>query len=79
MKKTYVTAPDLLALLEREYARRRPRACTVCSVSIPFPVEGRASDAPDWEAVPLGRCEGECAGVLEELLAQFQRQYTLVR
>jgi hypothetical protein len=75
--RTPIAAADLFVLLDREFQRRKPRECDTCFVSLPFRVDVRGTDAPNWETlVPLG-CGQRCDAVLEEIVAQLQAIYDL--
>jgi hypothetical protein len=76
-RKTVVTAADLFVLLDREFRRRKPRECATCFVQLPFRVDRDEAGAANWELVPPPPCTRGCALVLEEMVAEFQRQYDL--
>lgn len=76
MKKTLNPA-DLLARLEQEFERRKPRGCESCYVSPPFRLERPNAVGADWDVMHMGACAQACILVLDELVAEFQRLYAL--
>jgi hypothetical protein len=76
-KRTVISAPDLYHLLDREFTRRRPRACDVCYLQMPFRVERPDPDAPNWE-VPLPlHCSAACRVYAEEAVAKLAEVFEL--
>ena len=77
IRRTPVTAADLFVLLDREFRRRKPRDCNGCFIQLPYRVDSKESETPNWEMLPPPDCGNSCALVLEELLTEFQSLYSL--
>ena len=76
-KRTLISAPDLHLLLEREFARRKPRDCDRCYLQLPYRVEGAPSGASNWE-IPLPlHCAAACRLYAEEVVAELSGLYEL--
>ncbi len=75
--KTEVSAADLYVLLNRELRRRQAKACAKCEMPLPFRVERRVADRPNWEVVPAPHCPRGCADVAESIVEQFGLLYDL--
>jgi hypothetical protein len=77
IRRTALSAADLFVLLDREFRRRRPRACNDCSVQLPFRVDDPVPHGANWEIVTLPRCAAACEAVLQDLVSEFQGRYEL--
>ena len=75
--RTKIDAADLYVLLQREFRRRQPADCNACFVQLPFRVDRRGDDAPNWEIVMPPPCAKGCAALLEELVLDFGLRYDL--
>jgi hypothetical protein len=75
--RTELTAADLYVLLQRELRRRQPAQCQACFMQLPFRVDRRDSDAPNWEVVTPTPCEQGCNGVMDEIVYDFGQIYDL--
>ena len=69
-----VSAPDLFVLLERAF-RTRSRTCGGCTFSLPY----RIFDSPraNWAVIPSHTCSPKCRNILDDLIAEMQRNYAL--
>ena len=76
--RTDITPAQLYLLLTREFTLRQSRRCPACAVPMPFRVDRLEPDAPNWEIFTPVDCGGECASLLEELVAEHQARYELV-
>lgn len=74
--KTLLAAADLYVLLQREL-RRRQASCTSCFMQLPFRVDRKEPDAPNWEVVALPACDRGCSDVIEEVVSEFGQLYEL--
>ncbi|HEX4780766.1 MAG TPA: hypothetical protein VH301_08450 [Usitatibacter sp.] len=75
--RTELPAADLYVLLQRELRRRQPAQCQSCFMQLPFRVDRRDADAPNWEVVAPPLCDHGCAEVIEDLVFEFGLQYDL--
>jgi hypothetical protein len=75
-RKTPIAAADLFVLLDREFQRRK-RQCDACFVSLPFPVDRRSPEGPNWETILPAGCEARCDALLQEIVAGMQLTYEL--
>jgi hypothetical protein len=75
--RTELPAADLYVLLQRELRRRQPAQCGTCFMQLPFPVDRRDAEAPNWEVVTPPLCENGCAAVIDELVYEFGLLYDL--
>jgi hypothetical protein len=76
--KTSVSAAELYVILDREFRLRQPKECDACYISLPFRVDRRDDDAPNWEVFLPAPCESGCGEVLETLVARYAEVYELV-
>jgi len=75
--RTQIAAADLYVLLQRELRRRQPPQCDSCFMQLPFRVDRRDEDAPNWEMVTPAPCGQGCGAVMEELVYEFGLLYDL--
>ncbi len=75
--KTEVSAADLYVLLNRELRRRQGKTCAKCEMPLPFRVERRDADSPNWEVLRPPHCPRGCADMAESIVAQFGLLYDL--
>lgn len=71
-----IAAADLFVLLDREFQRHR-RQCDACFVSLPFRVDRRGPEGPNWETILPSPCEARCDALLQEIVARMQLAYEL--
>jgi len=76
--RTDITPARLYLLLNREFTLRQSRRCPACVVPMPFRVDRLEPDAANWEVLFPADCGGECAAILQELVAEHQEAYELV-
>lgn len=75
--RTEIDAADLYVLLQREFRRRQSPDCTTCFVQLPFRVDRREPETPNWELVMPPPCASDCAAMLEELVLEYGMLYDL--
>ncbi len=75
--RTEIDAADLYVLLQREFRRRQSPDCNACFVQLPFRVDRRDDNEPNWELVMPPQCAKGCAALLEELIVDFGMLYDL--
>jgi hypothetical protein len=73
-----ITPAQLYLRLNREFTLRQSRRCPACAVPMPFRVDRLEDGAPNWEVFFPPDCGGECAAILQELVAEHQEAYELV-
>ena len=72
-----IYAADLYVLLQRELRRRQSPDCSVCYMQLPFRVDRRDTEAPNWEVVIPPACPHGCRELIEDLLVEFGTLYDL--
>lgn len=68
---------DLYVLLQREFRRRQRPECNACYIQVPFRVDRRDDDSPNWEVVMPPPCPYACQHLVDELIAEFGMLYDL--
>lgn len=76
--RTEIYAADLYVLLQREFRRRQTPGCNACYVQLPFRVDRQDERAANWEVVMPPPCPLACAGVIDEIVSEFQQLYELM-
>jgi len=76
--RTDITPARLYVLLNREFTLRLSKRCPACTVPMPFRVDRLEPGAPNWEVFFPPDCGGECANLMQELVAEHQERYELV-
>lgn len=79
MSRTTIPAAQLYAILDREFRRLRPAACTTCSVPLPYYRLPPDDVSANWFIGTPRECEHGCHVVIAELLARLWTQYDLDR
>ena len=77
--RTELAPADLYVLLQREFRRRQVPDCQSCYVQLPFRVDRREHDAPNWEVIFPSECSFGCREVLDSVIDEFSRLYDLRR
>jgi hypothetical protein len=75
--RSEIYAADLYVLLQRELRRRQSPECGVCYMQLPFRVDRRDAEAPNWEVVMPPSCTHGCKEVFEDLVGEFWVLYDL--
>jgi hypothetical protein len=70
-----IYAADLYVMLQREFRRRQSPDCVTCFVQLPFRVDRRDEEAPNWEVVTPPDCPHNCRLLIEELVAEMGERY----
>ena len=76
-KRSEIYAADLYVLLQREFQRRQSADCDACYVQLPFRVDRRDPESPNWEVVIPPSCIRGCKEIIEDLIAEFGMFYDL--
>jgi hypothetical protein len=79
MSRTVLSAAQLYAILDREFKRLRPAACTTCSVPLPYYRRSPDDVSANWSIGTPHECAHGCHIVIAELLATLWTQYDLDR
>jgi hypothetical protein len=75
--RTEMLAADLYVLLQREFRRRQRPECKECYMQVPFQVDRRGTDSPNWEVVMPPPCPYACQHLVDELVSEFGMLYDL--
>jgi hypothetical protein len=79
MSRTVLSVAQLYAILDREFKRLRPAACTTCSVPLPYYRSSPDDVSASWSIGTPHECAHGCHIVIAELLASLWTQYDLDR
>ena len=75
--RTKISAEDLYVLLLRELRRMQSAECPDCYLQLPFRVDRRDDEHPNWEVyLPLA-CPQGCRELLERLVERYGRTHDL--
>jgi hypothetical protein len=75
--RSEIYAADLYVVLQREFRRRQSADCDACYVQLPFRVDRRDPESPNWEVVIPPSCVHGCREAIEDLIAEFGLLYDL--
>jgi len=76
--RTRISAEDLYVLLLRELQRMRSSECTDCYLHLPFRVDRRDEEHPNWEVYLPLTCPKGCREIIEGLVDRYGRSHELV-
>ena len=62
-------------MIDDEFRKRRPPACRLCTVPLPFYVEFDNPNQPNWSVGALEECASGCHRVLAEILVAMWATY----
>lgn len=79
MDRQRLPAPQLYAILDREFRRRRSPACADCAVPLPYYRRPPDDVSANWFIGTPRECRHGCHVVIVELLAQLWTRYDLDR
>ena len=75
--RTKISAEDLYVLLLRELQRLQSAECPDCYLQLPFRVDRRDEEHPNWEVyLPLA-CRKGCREIIERLIDRYGRSHDL--
>ena len=74
-----IPAAALYAILDREFKRLRPAACTTCAVPLPYWRKPPDDVSANWFIGTPRECVHGCHLLVVELLAQLWTRYELER
>jgi hypothetical protein len=73
--QTVLRDADLFVEMEKAF-RRKSRECKACTFSMPFRTDD-ANLTSNWSMMPAETCSLDCRMIFEDLLAEYQANYTL--
>ena len=79
MSRITVSSAQLYAILDREFKRLRPAACTSCAVPLPYYRRSPDDVSANWFIGTPHECPHGCQVVIAELLTRLWTQYDLDR
>jgi hypothetical protein len=79
MDRTSISPAQLYAILDREFKRLRPKACTTCAVPLPYWQRPPDDVSANWFIGQPKECEHGCHLVVAEVLAKLWTQYDIER
>ena len=75
--RTTLSAAQLYAILDREFKKLRPIACTNCRVPLPYWRKPPDDVSANWHIGQPENCEYGCHLVIAELLAKLWTRYDI--
>ena len=75
--RTTLSAAQLYAILDREFKKLRPIACTRCRVPLPYWRKPPDDVSANWHIGQPENCEYGCHLVIAELLAKLWTRYDI--
>ena len=79
MTRTTLPAPQLYAILDREFRSRRSALCTRCSVPLPYWQRPPDDVSANWFIGTPRECRYGCHSVIAELLTELWTRYDIDR
>jgi len=79
MSRDTISPPQLYAILDREFKRLRPAACTECAVPLPYWQRPPDDVSANWFIGTPRVCQHGCHLVIAELLTRLWTKYDLDR
>ncbi len=77
--KKILSAAEAKELLEQEFARLKPGACTSCKVPIPFWGPAVVSGTGYWYLKMIPPCAHQCGRVISTIWAEITTEYQIER
>lgn len=77
MARTTLSSAQLYAILDREFKRLRPTACTQCLVPLPYWRAPPDDVSANWHIGQPTSCPHGCHLVIAELLARLWTRYDI--
>ena len=73
-----LSAPQLFAILRRQFNEKRPKECVACQVPLPF-VVSRADDvSANWQIGTAVSCPHKCDRLIAELALDLASRYDMI-
>jgi hypothetical protein len=79
MDREIIPVAQLYAILDREFKRRRPPACTRCNVPLPYYQRPPDDVSANWFIGTPPECRHGCHLLVAELLAELWTKYDIDR
>lgn len=79
MERETIPVARLYAILDREFKRLRPAACTTCHVPLPYWQRPPDEVSANWFIGTPQECRYGCHLLIAELLAKLWTQYDIDR
>ncbi|MEO7741638.1 MAG: hypothetical protein ABIR98_01700 [Usitatibacter sp.] len=79
MDRKTIPVAHLYAILDREFKRRRPAACTRCNVPLPFYQRPPDDVSANWFIGTAPECPFGCHLLIAEVLAELWTKYDIDR
>ncbi len=76
--RTKVTAGQLYALLNAEFAAKRPLGCDDCRMPLPYRIERPDTVSANWRIGTPRHCAHKCHIVMAEIAATFWPRFDMV-
>ena len=77
LARTTITAAQLYAILEREFATLRPRRCARCRAPLPYYRAPPDEVSANWHIGTPPECPEGCHLVIAEMLARLWTRYDI--
>ena len=77
MSRTTITAAQLYAILDREFASLRPSACASCRMPLPYWRRPPDDVSANWNIAQPKECPHGCHLVIAELLTRLWTRYDI--
>ena len=75
--RTTISAEDLYVLLLRELQRRQSAECSDCYLQLPYRVDRRDEEHPNWEVNLPPACPKGCREIIERLIDRYGQSHDL--
>jgi len=77
MPREALSAPQLYAILDREFRKRKSPECQSCRVPLPFSRKPADEVSANWYIGTPSECPHHCQAIIAEVLANLWSQYNL--
>ncbi len=77
MGRSTITTAQLYTILDHEFRKRKPMACTTCTVPLPYWRRAPDDVSANWVIGSPRECPHGCHLVIAELLAQLWTKYDM--
>lgn len=77
MSRVTVTAPELYAILDREFRKMRPKKCQACRMPLPYWRTPPDEVSANWHIGTPAECPHGCHLVIAELLTKMWTRYDM--
>ena len=77
VSRTTISAAQLYEILDREFRKLRPRACTACRVPLPYWRQAPDDVSANWNIAQPVQCPHGCHLVIAELLTRVWTRYDI--